>query len=210
MSHISLFLRQQARVQSDTLAHCLPTSPSGAGKEGAAEPGTLSPDHPLKSLEQSLSQLDPFTHAAEPLTAAPVEPPATLLKKGPSRLGMKLRGSSFEAFEDAVEPSDAGHLNAPDGASGAPPAEQGRESGSAKNKGKGPRHRRTTRQALPSAKPYFACFYFVIEKLVIWHRRCIREEDFSSSFAMLLISLFDRAASRHPSTAGNHKQNGRE
>lgn len=119
-----------------------------AGKEGAAEPGTLSPDHPLKSLEQSLSQLDPFTHAAEPLTAAPVEPPAAAaapLKKGPSRLGMKLRGSSFEAFEDVAVPPDAGHLNVPDGASGGPTAEQGREGATAKSKGKGPRHRRTTR-----------------------------------------------------------------
>ena len=122
-----------------------------AGKEGAAEPGTLSPDHPLKSLEQSLSQLDPFTHAAKPLTAAPVEPAvaAPQLKKGPSRLGMKLRGNSFEAFEDVAVPSDAGHLNAPDSATAASAAEQGGEGAAGKSKGKGPRHRRTTRQADP-------------------------------------------------------------
>ncbi len=122
-----------------------------AGKEGAAEPGTLSPDHPLKSLEQSLSQLDPFTHASKPLTAAPVEPAvaAPQLKKGPSRLGMKLRGNSFEAFEDVAVPSDAGHLNAPDSATAASAAEQGGEGAAGKSKGKGPRHRRTTRQADP-------------------------------------------------------------
>lgn len=120
-----------------------------AGKEGSAEPGTLSPDHPLKSLEQSLSQLDPFTHASEPLTAAPIECPASTGSLKPSRLGMKLRGSSFEAFEDLedVMPSDAGHISPPPGGTPtASVAEQSKES--VGKKVKGPRHRRTTRQAL--------------------------------------------------------------
>ena len=120
-----------------------------AGKEGSAEPGTLSPDHPLKSLEESLSQLDPFTHSSEPLTAAPVECPASTGSLKPSRLGMRLRGSSFEAFEqlEDVVASDAGHISPPPGTTPtASTAQQSKESVS--KKFKGPRHRRTTRQAL--------------------------------------------------------------